>query len=428
MRMSHEGSLQNSPQNSHSSLKRSLVLGAIIIAFAACIVLLLKSMQPAAPVAEKSEKTWNVTVLETKTQTASPQLQLLGKVESPFSSILKAAISADIVDVPAREGQNVIAGDLLVVLDDREAKMTVTQREADIADIYAQILAENNRNEQDIKSLKQEKNLVALAEKAVTRESKLRKSNVTSEAKIDQSRQSLQQQKLSLQARELNITNHQSRVSQLEAKLARAQSQLALAQLDLERTRIMAPFNGVITQVHASPGGRVRNGDLLVELYDSQHIEIRAQIPNKMIGIIKQTLTHEPLSRAIAIAPGQEIPITLRRLAGITNAGGGGVDGIFTIPETNPSIVVGQTLGVTLQLPKIPDVFSLPAAAIYGENRVYKVVEGRLQSATVHKVGQQFTGNRLFHLVTSDALTNGDKVIITQLANAVTGLKVDIRN
>jgi RND family efflux transporter MFP subunit len=313
------------------------------------------------------------------------------------------------------------------VLDDRETALTLAQRQADVEDLEAQIAAEQNRHQQDLASLKNEENLVQLAENAVKRESELKKSNVTSDAKIDQSRQLYQQQQLSLQARQLSIRNHDSRMMQLQAKRLKAKALHELARLDHERTRILAPFDGIISKVSVSPGERVRPGDTLIEIYDTQRIELRAQIPARALAKINDSLRSGDTPAAMLILANTTLPIKLVRLAGTVNKGGGGVDALFEVPDSSEAVVIGQTLSIVVELPAEPQVFSVPVSAIYGEDRVYKVTDERLQAVRIEKTGQRFDGQRLSHLIKSADLKDGDQIVTTQLANAVTGLKVMIR-
>ncbi|MCP5207629.1 MAG: HlyD family efflux transporter periplasmic adaptor subunit [Hahellaceae bacterium] len=419
---------ENSNQTSATKPRyRSVIIGLIIIAVAILIISLLKSMQPEPATTERSEKAWSVSAVTLQADDIRPQLQLLGSVEAPFTSLLRASINADVTAVPVSEGEHVNAGQELILLDDREARLTLAQRQADADDLAAQIDAEKNRHQQDLASLKNEQNLVDLAEKAVARESELKKSNVTSDAKIDASRQLYQQQQLSLQARQLNINNHRSRLSQLESKLLKANALLDLAKLDIERTRPRAPFDAIISAVNVSPGERVRPGDALVQLYDINRIEIRAQVPAQSIDKVSHTLSTEHTATAWVNTPNMKTPINLVRLAGVVNKGGGGVDAIFAIPSGLSTVVPGQTLSVLVELPAEESVFSVPVSAIYGEDRVYKVEGERLKAIAINKVGQRFEGGKLSHLIKSDKLKSGDQIIITQLANAVTGLKVNIR-
>jgi hypothetical protein len=167
-------------------------------------------------------------------------------------------------------------------------------------------------------------------------------------------------------------------------------------------------------------------GDILVEVYDRNSIEIRAQIPNRHISDIRKALQNNKNTNAIAIAENVTSNITLSRVAGISSKGG--VDGIFTITDNNSNLVVGQSLAVILKLPEQQDLYRLPAAAIYGENRVYKIVDSRMQAVTVSKVGKQYNDNQMVHLIHSSELKDNDTIVTTQLANAISGLKVSIRS
>jgi HlyD family secretion protein len=83
---------------------------------------------------------------------------------------------------------------------------------------------------------------------------------------------------------------------------------------------------------------------------------------------------------------------------------------------------------VIVKLPTQANVAALPALAIYGQNRIYRIVDQRLEALSITRVGDWTspTGQQLT-LVRSAELRSGDQVLITQLPNAVTGLLVETR-
>lgn len=432
-----EASLSSSSRDSQStplkpgSTKKSLLWILLIIVLVAAVLALLKSKQPVPPISQKVEKSWGVDTLILTPQTLAPQLRLLGVVESPHKAELKAALAADIVSVIALEGQNVTKGAQLLQLDDQEARINLAQREADLAELDAQLALEYQTHKQNLASLKNEEELVTLAKRAVERESSLKKSNVTSAANMDIALRNLEQQQLSLQSRILSIATHENRVAQIKARHLRAQALKELAELDLARTRINAPFDGVITQVHRAPGERVRVGDPLITLYDVENTEVRAQIPASAMASVTQALAAGQTMTAQAQSYGQETPLELNRLSGEVNAGRGGVDAIFTLPSTagNPSpLFLGQTIDVLLNLPELEGVMAVPVSALYGSDRLYQVKEGRLRGVAVKRLGTRFEGERQWLLIQGEALPDGASVITTQLPTAVNGLKVSPRD
>ncbi|EDN67899.1 HlyD family secretion protein [Beggiatoa sp. PS] len=86
---------------------------------------------------------------------------------------------------------------------------------------------------------------------------------------------------------------------------------------------------------------------------------------------------------------------------------------------------VGEFLTLSLNLPQQYQVVALPYEAVYGTNRIYKLVDGRMKGLTVERIGEQAlpTGKSQI-LVRSSKLQRGDQVIVTQLPNAMEGLKV----
>ncbi len=409
-----------------SSIK-AFILIVIIIGLTLAILFVLKAAQPEPPIIQKNEKSWGVQTITVQPQSLAPQLRLLGTVQSPYTSTLTAAVSADIKTVNAREGQQVGPNELLMTLDDHEAQITLTQREADIADIKAQLSAELFRHRQDQKSLKNEQALVDLARRAVQRESKLQKAKVSSKSKIDQAKQALQAQRLSLQSRELAIQNHSNRVAQLTAKLKRASAQLELAKLDLRRIAVRAPFSGRVTDVYRSPGERVRTGDPLLKIYDTDSIEVKAQVPNSAVNGIVSALDRGHPIEATAQSFGTPVRLKLERLAGQVNKGAGGVNAIFSIADSTHNLMVGQTLDAVLDLPEIGSVYAIPVSALYGTDRIYQVVDERLNSITIVRRGTRFENGDQWLLVQGDGLTPGVRIVTTQLPNAINGLKVALR-
>jgi hypothetical protein len=88
---------------------------------------------------------------------------------------------------------------------------------------------------------------------------------------------------------------------------------------------------------------------------------------------------------------------------------------------------LGQFLSLSLSLPKQTRVVALPFEAVYGINRIYKLVDGRMKGLTIERVGEQvLPSGKSQILVRSPALQIGDQVIVTQLPNAMDGLKVRV--
>lgn len=402
----------------------------ILVCLTILIILYLRSTKPEPPTRVTPEKEWLVSAESVRFQTLQPQLNLLGRVSNPFDSILSAGIVADVSNVTVREGMHVKQGTSLIILDKQEIMLLVAQREADIAELKSQITSEKNRYAADQLALKEEQQLLNLAEQAVKRQASLQASNLVAQERIDNAESQRAQRALSVNARNLLLADHPSRLAQLNARLTRAETALKDALLDAQRSAINAPFDGVITAVNVSPGERVQIGQALVSLYDINSMEVRAQIPDRHVNIIRQALQQEQVIEAHTLKFGEQHKLILQRLAGQVKTGSGGLNAIFVPLNARHEFVLNHALEVWVSLPGIEHTFSLPLAAVYGGNRVYRVIEERLQAIDVKVVGKQLDplGKEDRAIIESKILNEGDIIATTQLPNAISGLKVKVRD
>lgn len=407
-------------------LSRRRLLPVLLVLVAIGIASLLIALRPTPPESNPEEKAWPIQTTVIQSASRSPQLRLLGRVETPFRSTLSAAVTADVARLIRLEGQHVSKGDVILELEDDEVGLLVDQRQADVAELESQIAQERNQYDADKKLLEREKSLVALAQRALDREQRLSESNLNSQTRLDQAREALQGAEISLVNRQLAVANHDSRLKSLQAKLDRANALLAQARLDLGRTRIHAPFDGTITEIDVSPGERVRPGEPLISLYASDDLEVRAQIPMNRIVTIQQALATDQELTATTRLGGVSRKLHLTRLSGQVNSGAGGMDGLFRFTDDAPAAALNRTLDISLELPQEPNLFSVPVASLYDEHTLYRVKDGRLESLDVQVMGDRFEQDRQFLLIRTDQLQDGDRILATQLPNAITGLKVSV--
>jgi HlyD family secretion protein len=402
-----------------------LILGIGYVSFR----YLLKT-KPKTESVQVTEPSWLVATQPIMPTTSSPTVTLYGRVESPRTATLRApnfslVANVEVEELIIREGEQVSQGERLIRLENHESQLNIKQRAADIAEIKAQIELEKQDHANNLLAIKHEETLLQLTQKGLTRVRQLNQQRVSSQSAIDEAQQAVEQQMLTVVRRRYQITSHQTRLAQLEAKLSRASAQYDLAQLELERTQIKAPFSGIIAQVFIAVGDRVRSGDSLVSLYDNNALEVRAQIPSRYQGIVTNALKNRQGLTAHARLNQQTILLQLDRLAGQIDNNSGGIDGLFHLTQEANLLRLGQFLTLVLQLTPQTQVVALPFEAVYGTNRIYKFVEGRMQGLTVERVGEQVTTDgKTKILVRSPTLQSGDQVIMTQLPNAMEGLKV----
>jgi len=377
-------------------------------------------------VIEKPEKIWRVNTVNVNIQQLSPEITLYGRVETPRNAILKSALSADVLSIDVLEGSEVTAGQLLMTLDDTDVQLLVVQRQADLAETEALILIENQRFKRDQSLLEQQAALLKLAENAVTRFKKLGQSSLASQSNIDDVQATKQRQIVTMKSLNFDIAEHPARLAQLQAQLKRAQALLKQAEVDVERTKITAPFSGRISQLNVSIGDRVRAGDTLISLYDLNNLEVRAQIPGRYINQLLDMMNKKETLEAKATLNQQLLSFKLERMSGEVKVDSGGIDGLFSISGNHYAIALGSFIELKLKLSAQDDVVAVPFNALYGLDHVYRLKEGYLQSVSIERVGETINemGQKQL-LLRSSELQQGDQIVSTQLPNAITGLRVE---
>ncbi|MEN8180828.1 MAG: biotin/lipoyl-binding protein [Pseudomonadota bacterium] len=408
---------------SRSFLRLSLPL--LLIVLGVGIFSYLKASRPESPKPQPKEKVWQVDVFEASPQALAPSLTLYGEIETP--ALLQAAAPGAglVTELQVRKGDKVTQGQSMLALDPRDFELAVAQAKADVMDLEAQLIDLELRHRANQQSLQKEQRLLKLAQAKVAREERLRKQNLSSESALDDARNDLGHQELSVISRQSEVERHAANRKQLEARMLHGQARLAEAELALERSEVIAPFDGVVASVPVAVGDRVQIGKVLVTLYPSDSLEVRARIPVRYQAEMQSALNTSPQLKAHAELAGHPIEMVLDRLAG--EADPSGIDGYFGVTGGMDRLRLGNLLKLNLQRPAQPDLVPIPFQSIYGNNRIYLLREGRMHGIEVEAVGQHMPADaKPALLIRSPEIRVGDKIIRTHLPHAVTGLKVKV--
>ncbi|HAQ49945.1 MAG TPA: efflux transporter periplasmic adaptor subunit [Gammaproteobacteria bacterium] len=377
---------------------------------------------------DKPAKLWRVTTAPIEVTSLSPEITIYGRVDTPRKATINAAITADVMQVDALEGQEVSKGQALLSLDNRDSRLLVAQRQADMDEVAAAIRSEKTRYQRDKETLINQMVLLDLAKKSVSRAQQLDQTRLVTRSTLDEAIGNEQRQIIIVKNLQHDIAEHPTRLAKLEASYQRAQALLSQAKLDLSRSIITAPFDSRIARLTVSAGDRVRAGDNLLSLYDLNSLEIRAQIPSRHLRSIRDSLRIGKPIIAQAQLDGQILPLQLTRLSGEAREDSGGVDGLFRLTDQQSLLTLGMFLKLTITLPLEHDVMGIPINALYGLNRVYVVEAGHLKAVKVEKIGEYRHQAQDYLIVRSEQLQQEKAVVITQLPNAISGLAVSVVN
>ncbi len=371
-----------------------------------------------------SEKIWQIEIIEVRQQTLSPTVTLYGRIESP-EQLKAAAPGGGIVDrVYVRNGARVSKGAPLVTMDKRDFSVALQQARADVRDIDSQIAELEIRNRSNRASLQTERDLMTLAEAEVERLVALKKQKLSADTALNSAHSELARRQLAVTSRELEVDSYPARLQILKARKDRSKAQYEQAKLAMDRSAVRAPFDAIISEVAVAAGDRVSLGQLLVSLFPLHALEIRAHLPINYINSVQPAIARKETLFASVVGRSDLGRFPLLRLSGEAEATG--IDVYFAIDSDAVQYRPGELLALSLQLPAQSDVFAIPYQAIYGNSRIYRVDEDRLQAIDVVSIGQARTDDQVQVLIRSDAIADGDRIVVTHLPNAVSGLKVKV--
>ncbi|MCY4473082.1 MAG: biotin/lipoyl-binding protein [Kistimonas sp.] len=354
------------------------------------------------------------------------QVRLYGKAETPARVTLTSTIAARVLATPILAGQPVKTGDLLISLDRRDLELQLVQREAEVKDVQARMRSELLRTESEKKSLEQERVLLEVARRDWERQRALGKEHQVSDSQIDAARSALARQRITVIERQLQVADQQNRAARLQAQQEQAESARAQVQLDLERSQIKADFDGWLIQLSVAEGDQVHPGEALAQVYPADAVEIRAQVPNRYLPRLRQAqAAGQPIKAQLEESSAPPV-FYMDRLMASVEEGRGGVDAVFRPASDQPlPVVLGQSVVIKLQVPLPADTLRVQPGCLYDDRYVYRLdKDNKLEAVSVERRGLRTVAGQEVLLISSSALSEGDRLLKTRLSGALTGLLV----
>ena len=123
-----------------------------------------------------------------------------------------------------------------------------------------------------------------------------------------------------------------------QAQLAAARAQVAAAQQNLERTRIVAPFNGVVAERKVSAGDVVAPGMPLFTVVEPGSMRLEASVPAEQLSAVR---VGAPVSFSVSGYPGRDFTGRITRVSPIADPNTRQVQILATIPNSGNTLVGG---------------------------------------------------------------------------------------
>lgn len=254
-----------------------------------------------------------------------------GKIEPVNSFEAHAQAPATVNKVLVAEGDHVKVGQLLVKLDDAEARAQAARALAQLRSAEAALSGIKAGGTQEELLTSRADLTKAQAEQAEAQRNlkaiqKLQQTGGASPAEVEaaQSRAKKADADVQLLQAKVNGRFSSPEVAKVEAQAEEARAAYAAAQELLHHSNVTAPFAGTVYQLPVKPGSYVNGGDLLVQVANLEKVRVRAFVDEPEIG---------------RLARGQKVEIKWDAIPGRT------WDGTLTRVPTSVTMVGTRTVG-----------------------------------------------------------------------------------
>lgn len=309
----------------------------------------------AGPASAQGRGPTAVQVDEVREEPLAQTVPVIGRLVARQSGTIAARIGGAVAAMAVDVGDRVAPGDVLVVLagerlaaEKERAEAVVSQRRAQLDSARAEL---------------------GKAQQELDRQDTLKTSAAFSQARYDDIQQ--------------DVLRLAGSVAEGRAEVNQALAQMTRAELDLEDSRVRAPFAGVVSEKHTDVGAYLNIGSPVVSLINDEDLEIEADVPGNRVDnlepgtVVNVTLDDGSQHSAIvrALVP-DENPLTRTRPVRFTPA----LDSAEGRLAANQSVTLGIPIG------RATSVLSVHKDAVLrrdGSAVVFVVADG---SATMRRV------------------------------------------
>ncbi len=381
-------------------LLRRLPMPVLVLAIGVLVFSLLLASKPETKPRDNKERVWSVAARTVSYGVFEPRISVFGELRAKRQVRLRALVPGEVISADAKfeDGARVAEGELLLTIDPFNYETRLDEAKAQLKGAKA--------------LLTERKAATQLAFQDLKRARQLFDKGTVSQKTLDD--------------RKTDHTIKKARRDQQQSVVDRLAVQVKRAQRDLDNTKVVAPFDGYVTDITARQGRVLNPNDQIAVLYDADNFEVVFNLSDAEYGRFLQR-NAEIIGRPVNIAwdvGGERIELTatIKRVGAQISQSTRGVDVYAELEGPLPSNVRGGAfVSVNLTAQPVPDVMALPKDALYGDNQAYLIVAGRLEPVQLDDYiddGQ--------NILLRSGLDAGTQVLLTRFNEAAPGVAVKV--
>jgi HlyD family secretion protein len=354
-----------------------------------------------------------------------------GKIEPVNNFEAHAPTSAAVQRVLVKEGESVKKGQLLVVLDDADARSQAARAAAQLKGAESNLAAiERGGNQEEMLTLDVQlvkaKTERDTAKRNLDALKKLEQEGAASSGEVQEAQNNLTRADAQLEFLKQKQTKRYSNpeVAHVHAQRAEAQAAYDAAQDILAKSNVRAPFDGTVYSLPVKQGGFVNAGDLLLQMADLRKVLVRAFVDEPDVA---RLTPGSPIEITWDAVPGRvwkttvtDIPSTVR-LHGTRNVG----ETTSVIDNADFKLLPNINVGVTIIAAEHANVLVVPREAIRTDDvapYVLQVVGHELKRKNVETALSNLTQVEIAH-----GLAQHDLIAINSVNGKPIGDKTQVK-
>ena len=253
---------------------------------------------------------------------------------------------------------------------------------------------------------------------------------------IEKGRQQIAREELKVMAtmspngiRETSLVLRKPQLEQARATVASAESDLEAARLDLERTRILAPFHALVLSKEVDAGAMTAVQGTLATLVDVTCYQVEVQVPLDRLNRIRVHETKGSPARIRSLYAGWEWEGRVVRTTGAVTGQSRMAGVIIRVDDPlglgpakgRPAMLLDDHVEAIIEGQAFDNVFSLPRNLVREDSSLWIYNDGRLE---IRKVAPVWIENdRVF---IQSGLSPGDLVISSDVSTPVPGMALTL--
>ena len=352
----------------------------------------------------------------TVTQRAVPvEIRVVGSVEAYSTVRVRAQATGQVTKVYFQEGQEVKAGDRLVLIDPRPYDEAIRQVEANLARNTA-LLRQAEAN------LKRDQTQEKFAREQAARYQRLFAEGVLSKQQADQY---VSDADVRVEA----VSASQAAIESAQASIKADLASLSNARLQRSYCEVLSPIDGRTGDLLVKEGNLVRMSDAELVIIKQIHpVFVAFSVPENRLAEVKKYMAAGTLAVTTS-SPGDTGPPESGRLSFVDNTVDvttGAIRLKGTFPNTSSRLWPGQFVNVVLRLTTRSDARVVPVRSVQiGQDGEYAYVVGEDRVAQMRPV---VTGIRVGEeVVVEKGLELGEVVVTEGQLRLAPGMRVTTR-